>query len=79
MISSSGKSDNIIRAANCAKKLNMEVITFSGFEVNNALRKLGNINFWLDSKAYNIVEMTHHIWLLAIIDYIIGDIVYPPT
>ena len=79
LISSSGKSDNIIRAANCAKKLNMEVITFSGFEVNNALRKLGDINFWVDSKAYNIVEMTHHIWLLSIIDYIIGDIVYPPT
>jgi len=25
----------------------------------------------VDSKEYNIVEMTHHIWLLAIVDYII--------
>ena len=41
--------------------------------------KLGDINFWVDSKGYNIVEMTHHIWLLAIVDYIIGDIEYPPS
>ena len=25
----------------------------------------------VDSTAYNIVEMTHHVWLLAIIDYLI--------
>jgi len=72
LISSSGNSANVINAAERVKKLNLEVITFSGFDSNNALRKLGDINFWVDSKAYNIVEMTHHIWLLAIIDYIIS-------
>ena len=76
LISSSGKSTNVINAAKRAKKLNMNVITFSGFERDNPLRKLGDISFWVDSKAYNIVEMTHHIWLLAIVDYIIGDIEY---
>lgn len=76
LISSSGYSANVINAAKRAKKLNIGVITFSGFESNNALRKLGDINFWMDSKAYNIVEMTHHIWLLVIVDYIIGDIEY---
>ena len=30
-----------------------------------------DINLWVDSKQYNIAEMTHHIWLLAIVDYII--------
>ena len=53
------------------------IITFTGgFNDDNPLRKLGDINFFVDSKAYNIVEMTHHIWLLAIVDYIIGDIHY---
>ena len=76
LISSSGKSINVINAAKRAKELNMNVITFSGFERDNPLRKLGDISFWVDSRAYNIVEMTHHIWLLAIVDYIIGDIEY---
>ena len=76
LISSSGSSANVIKAAKRAKKLNMGVITFSGFKSDNALRKLGDISFWVDSTAYNIVEMTHHIWLLAIVDYIIGDIEY---
>ena len=61
LISSSGNSANIINAAKCARNLDIEVITFSGFDSNNALRNLGDINFWVDSKAYNIVEMTHHI------------------
>jgi len=76
LISSSGSSANVLNAAKRAKELNMGVITFSGFNSNNPLRQLGDINFWVDSKAYNIVEMTHHIWLLAIVDYIIGDIEY---
>ena len=76
LISSSGNSANVVNAARRAKELNMGVITFSGFGSNNSLRKLGDINFWIDSKAYNIVEMTHHIWLLAIVDYIIGDVEY---
>ena len=79
LISSSGSSINVVNAAKRAKELNMSVITFSGFKSNNELRKLGDINFWVDSKAYNIVEMTHHIWLLAIVDYIIGYIEYPAS
>ena len=76
LISSSGSSINVVNAAKRAKELNMSVITFSGFNKDNALQKLGDVSFWVDSKAYNIVEMTHHIWLVAIVDYIIGDIEY---
>jgi len=57
--------------ANKAKSLGLDIITLTGFSPNNPLRKLGDINLWVDSDAYNIVEMTHHIWLLAIVDYII--------
>ena len=75
-ISSSGKSQNIIKAVKRAKKMKLKVITFSGFSSNNPLSKEGNINFWVNSKAYNIVEMAHHTLLLAIVDYIVGKIYY---
>ena len=71
-ISSSGASKNIINGARKAKKMGLTVITFSGFKPDNSLRKLGDINFWVDSKAYNIVEMTHSSWLLAMVDRLSG-------
>tara|TARA_X000000368_G_C22988574_1_gene693268 strand:+ start:768 stop:1307 length:540 start_codon:yes stop_codon:yes gene_type:complete len=69
-ISSSGTSKNIINGAIKAKKMGCRVITFSGFKKTNPLRKIGKINFWIDSKNYNIIEMTHHIWLLSAVDKI---------
>jgi D-sedoheptulose 7-phosphate isomerase len=72
LISSSGKSPNIINAARKAKEMGLSVVTLSGFEASNSLRQLGHVNLWVDSFSYNIVEMTHHIWLLAIVDYLVG-------
>jgi D-sedoheptulose 7-phosphate isomerase len=72
LISSSGQSKNILVGADKAKSMGVGVVTLSGFSSNNPLRELGDINLWVDSDAYNIVEMTHHIWLLAIVDYIIN-------
>jgi|TARA_B100001971_G_C18197364_1_gene542340 D-sedoheptulose 7-phosphate isomerase len=77
LISSSGKSSNILKAAKRANENEINLVTFSGFDPSNLLRKEGKINFWVDSKAYNIVEMTHHIWLLTIVDMIIGSAEYP--
>jgi D-sedoheptulose 7-phosphate isomerase len=71
LISSSGNSLNIINGAKKAKSMNLSLITLSGFSAKNPLREYGDINLWTDSTAYNIVEMTHHVWLLAIIDYLI--------
>ena len=68
LISSSGKSKNIINAARYAKKRGIYLITFSGFESNNSLRKLGKINFWLNCKDYNTIESIHQIWLLTLVD-----------
>ena len=72
LISSSGSSLNVINAAMYAKKNNINVVTFSGFEATNPLSQLGDINFWIDSKAYNIIESIHQLWLLSICDLIIG-------
>ena len=71
LISSSGKSPNMLNGAKQAKAMGVSVITVSGFLSDNSLRKLGDLNLWVDSTEYNIVEMSHHVWLVAIIDYLI--------
>ena len=76
LISSSGSSKNILNGVKTAKEHGLQVMTFSGFNPENPLRKSGDINFYVDSKGYNIVEMSHHVWLLAIVDKIIGKIEY---
>jgi len=75
-ISSSGNSENIVQAVSSARDYGMKVITFTGFDKCNRVKKLGDVNFWLDSFAYNIVENVHQIWLLAICDLIIGKAEY---
>jgi len=70
LVSSSGKSMNVRNAAKIAKKMGIFIITFTGFNKNNPLSKLGSINFWVNSKDYNIVELTHLTWLLCIVDFL---------
>lgn len=74
LISSSGQSKNMINGVKRAKSMGLNVITLTGFLPNNPLRKLGDVNLWVDSKAYNIVEMSHNVWLLSIVDYIIENV-----
>lgn len=71
LISSSGKSPNILNGACKAKELGLTVVTLSGFDAQNPLRNIGAINLWVDSSTYNVVEMTHQVWLLSIVDYLI--------
>ena len=73
LISSSGRSANIVNGAAKAKEMGLDVVTFSGFDKNNALRKSGTVNFWVDSRDYNVVEMTHHVWLLAAADQLVHN------
>jgi D-sedoheptulose 7-phosphate isomerase len=70
LISSSGSSKNILLAADFCKKKSIKFITMSGFNKNNELNSYGNINFWVNSKMYNHIEMTHHIILTSICDYL---------
>jgi D-sedoheptulose 7-phosphate isomerase len=76
LISSSGSSKNIINGAITAREIGLSIITLSGFKPDNELRQLGDISFYIDSKGYNIIEITHQVWLLAIVDRIIGKIEY---
>ena len=77
LISSSGKSSNMILAAQYALERGLTLVTFTGFSAQNPLKALGQLNLWVNSQAYNIVEMTHQIWLLAVCDMLIGRAEYP--
>lgn len=76
LISSSGTSENIVNAAQYAKEKGINIITFTGFSESNPLKSIGDINFWVNSKAYNIIEGVHQLWLLSICDLIIGKTEY---
>lgn len=68
-ISSSGRSENICHAAVIAKRnYRARVMTLSGFEPDNPLRKLGDVNYYVPSKNYGVVELTH----LAILHSIVN-------
>ena len=68
LISSSGTSKNIVNAADHCKLNKINLITFSGFSKDNALSKLGNINFYINSNNYNYIEMSHQIILVSLVD-----------
>ena len=76
LTSVSGTSLSVVNAAKTAQKLNMKVVTFTGKASDNALKKNGDINFWVDSNAYNIVECIHMIWVTTVIDAIAGNAEY---
>lgn len=67
-ISSSGKSPNIVQAAEAARSRKASLFTLSGFSDQNPLRKLGHLNYWVDRSDYGLVETTHFFLLHTIID-----------
>jgi D-sedoheptulose 7-phosphate isomerase len=80
LISSSGRSLNILNAAKWCKENKIKFITFSGNDRGNPLKKINSrgINFWVDSRAYNHIEGMHLLLLMSITDFIIGKSVYKP-
>ena len=80
LISSSGRSSNILNAAKWCKRNKVKFVTFSGNDKDNPLKKINSqgINFWVDSKAYNHIEGMHLLLLMSITDCIIGKSVYKP-
>lgn len=76
LISSSGKSPNIVKAAEYARSRQVPVAAFTGFDHDNPLNQLADIHFWADSRAYNHIECVHMIWLTAAVDILIGKAEY---
>lgn len=71
-ISSSGKSMNILKAADAARERGCTVYTFSGFTPENPLRNYGDLNFYVDSSEYGFVEITHLALIHSILDLEMG-------
>jgi D-sedoheptulose 7-phosphate isomerase len=70
LISSSGNSKNILNCAQYCVDNQLKFIILSGFEPNNKLRNYSDkaeLDFWVDSKDYGIVECAHEIILHSII------------
>ena len=69
-ISSSGKSENILRAVQMARSKGCFIITLSGFKIDNSLRSFGDINFYVPYESYGYVEVIHHCICHSMIDII---------
>ena len=49
--------------------MGLNIVTFTGFSPKNKVKKIGSINFWVNSRMYNVVEITHQSWLLSAVDF----------
>lgn len=70
-ISSSGESENIVKAIETISKLGGMVITLTGFKVDNRIRGMGDWNIYVPNEHYGIVESVHNIVLQQIVDEIV--------
>ena len=71
-ISSSGRSPNILNAVAAGRERDCVVYTFSGFDADNPLRGLGDLNLHISSHEYGFVEIGHLAVLHAVLDFEMG-------
>jgi D-sedoheptulose 7-phosphate isomerase len=71
-ISSSGNSENIIRAIVKARALGMTIVTLSGLRADNRSRALGDLNLYSPAKTYGMVECAHQVLLHVWLDHFMG-------
>ena len=69
-ISSSGSSKNILNAVEKAKEKGCFIITMSGFNPGNPLRRMGDLNFYARSDSYRRVEAAHLVYWDIIGEYV---------
>lgn len=72
-ISSSGKSENILRGVKAFKAFGNQAVTMSGFKPDNPLRSTGDVNFYVPAPtgAYGFVEIAHLVLCHMFVDLII--------
>jgi|TARA_B100000780_G_C21057557_1_gene424953 D-sedoheptulose 7-phosphate isomerase len=76
LISASGKSKNILDTVKFCNKNKIEYITLSGFGKNTPLNRNSKKNIFVNSKSFNIIEITHLYILIQIVDLIKGKLEY---
>jgi len=69
-ISSSGRSSNILAAVDRARQKACAIVTLSGFDSDNPLRRKGDVNFYVPSHSYGFVEISHLVLCHYIADQI---------
>ncbi len=66
-VSSSGNSPNVLAGCKTAVSLGGYVITLSAMKPDNALRSMGNLNFYVPAETYGVAETCHaavlHYWM----------------
>ena len=68
IISSSGKSPNILAAAKWVQDSRiMQCVTFTGMHPRNALQRKGTLNFYVPVMDYGFTELTHACLLHSIV------------
>jgi len=68
VVSSSGNSPDVVLAAKEAKNRNCSVVTFTGMNLGNQLRKVGDVNFYVPSQSYGQVESAHATLMHCVLD-----------
>ena len=71
-ISSSGRSANILKGVAAARTMGCAVLTLSGFQADNPLRRQGDVNMWVNSGEYGFVEIAHLALCHAVLDMAMG-------
>ena len=66
-------SQNILNVVNHANKMGIYTITLSGFKSDNDLRKIGKLNFYVDSNEYGFVEIIHLVLIHTALDLFLKD------
>ena len=72
-ISVSGESSNLINGLNYALGKSLCTASLTGASPLNSLKSKTKYSLWVNSKAYNIVESIHTIWITLIIDLFVGS------
>ena len=72
-ISVSGESINLKEGIDFANKRAILTASLTGSSETNSLRNKSKYSLWVNSKAYNIVESIHTIWITLIIDLFVGS------
>jgi D-sedoheptulose 7-phosphate isomerase len=66
-ISSSGISPNIISAIKVARQKRIAIVTLSAMKAGNAIRKMGDLNIYINAASYGLAETCHaailHHWM----------------
>ena len=73
-ISSSGRSPNIVQAADMAAELGMHLVGLSAMAPDNPLRQAGTLSFYVAASSYGNAETSHAAILHHWLDAMLGEV-----